>query len=106
MSPDWRDTVEEVVSSIKIPAYIITSAYGQYLLWSKKADSSLGDIYNEHASRFLLLADKLDYYLEEYTNAFVKNSNPNQNITVFQIAPVNIKLKDVIRRSADIDNLP
>lgn len=109
MNPSYKSTVEEAVSSIKIPAHVVTNAYGYYLLWSKKADSAnykLGDIYNEHASNFIFLADKLDYYLEEYTNAFVKNNNPNQNITVFQISPVNIKLRDVIRRSADIDNLP
>ena len=109
MNSNYKSTVEEAVSSIKIPAHVVTNAYGYYLLWSKKADSTnykLGDIYNEHASNFIFLADKLDYYLEEYTNAFVKNNNPNQNITVFQISPVNIKLRDVIRRSADIDNLP
>lgn len=109
MNPNHKESIEEVVSSIDIPAHVVTNAYGHYLLWSKKADSAnykLGDIHNEHASNFILLADKLEEYLEEYTIAFVKDNYPNQNMTVFQISPANTKLRDVIRRAADLDNLP
>ena len=104
MDPNYKETLEDAVSSIEIPAHIVTKAYGYYLLWSRK--SKREDIYNDQASAFLFATEKLDDYIEDYVKDFLSKNYPNQNLTAFQIRPVDERLQDVIRRSADVDNLP
>ena len=64
------------------------------------------DIYNEYADKFLYYAELLDIDIEDYLINFIRKYYPNQNLTPFQVMPVDSRLQDVIRRSADIDNLP
>ena len=104
MDPNFKDTLEDVISNIEIPAHVVTKAYGFYLLWSKKSEQE--DIYNDQASGFLFATEKLSDYIEDYTHDFLQKTYPDQNLTPFQIRPVDSRLQDVIRRSADIDNLP
>jgi hypothetical protein len=103
MDPNFKDTLEDVISSIEIPAHIVTKAYGNYILWKGKSERE--DIYNDQASKFLFATEKLSDYIEDYVKDFLSKNYPNQNLTAFQITPVDSRLQDVIRRSADVDNL-